>query len=107
MRGRQFLRPRVLLASLVGPLLLLGGSSSPSLEGAAPAVPDKARLARLIEQLGSDSFAEREEAEKGLQKLGLPALGALRTALVKNTDPEVRRRALRLVQMIEREEVSI
>jgi WD40 repeat protein len=47
---------------------------------------------RLIKQLGSDEFVERETATKRLQEIGDPALGALDKAAT-SADAEVRRRA--------------
>jgi HEAT repeat protein len=53
---------------------------------------DLLKLDRLVEQLGSDEFKQREEASAKLVKLGLVALPALRRAKVSD-DAEVRRRA--------------
>jgi hypothetical protein len=47
---------------------------------------------RLVRQLGSDRFEEREAASKALAAIGLPAFGALRDAL-GDEDAEIRRRA--------------
>jgi sulfatase modifying factor 1 len=55
------------------------------------------RIDRLIRQLGSESFAQREAAGKALQGIGEPALDALRKAAGTSEDIEVRRRAGRLV----------
>jgi uncharacterized protein (TIGR03067 family) len=52
---------------------------------------------RLIRQLGSRKFREREAASKALAKIGEPALDALRKAASDNADAEVRRRAAQLV----------
>ncbi len=67
----------------------------------APAA-DKAdgRIDKLVEQLGSDDFNEREKASAALDALGEPALDALRQA-AKSTDEEVRKRAETLVGKIE------
>jgi hypothetical protein len=66
-------------------------------EAAAPPVrAETATLARLIEQLGSDNFAEREEAAKALVAIGHPALAALRHASAHHPDLEVRLRAKRV-----------
>jgi hypothetical protein len=56
---------------------------------------------RLVEQLGSDQYSEREEATLALNKMGTVALGRLRKA-TRNSDPEVSRRASELVRQIER-----
>jgi sulfatase modifying factor 1 len=58
------------------------------------------RIDRLIRQLGSDSFAQREEAGKALEAVGTPALDALRKAAAGSEDLEVRRRAGRLVEEV-------
>jgi len=58
------------------------------------------KIAQWIQQLGSDSFAERNAASKALDEIGEPALEALREAM-KSRDAEVRRRATALVATIE------
>jgi hypothetical protein len=58
-------------------------------------------VARLVGQLGSDSYAEREDAVRLLDAAGGPALPALRKA-AQSDEPEVRRRAAGLVRRIER-----
>ncbi len=60
----------------------------------------QADIERLIRRLGSDSFADREEAMKELRRLGKPALEALRTAAATNRDKEIRRRAAELVDKL-------
>ena len=57
---------------------------------------DGGHIAKLIDQLGSPKFAEREDAMKELEKIGVPALPALRKA-TKSNDAETRRRAEELV----------
>src|SRR5262249_41862774 len=59
-------------------------------------------LGRLVEQLGSDTFADREKAAQALQEIGPPALPALRNALA-NRDAETRRRAGDLIRAIEKQ----
>jgi WD40 repeat protein len=70
--------------------------------GLAPAAapPYQPRVARLIEQLGSDEFALREQASRALEAVGQPALPALRQATC-HADPEIRHRAQRLLRKIE------
>src|SRR5262249_50375612 len=53
---------------------------------------DAGRIAKLIDQLGSPKFTERADAMKELEKIGVPALRALRTA-TKSNDAETRRRS--------------
>ncbi|MCI0638504.1 MAG: ankyrin repeat domain-containing protein [Gemmataceae bacterium] len=62
------------------------------------AQPDEV-IERLVKQLGSDDFREREQATKQLKETGRPALKALRNAAASN-DAEVRRRAEQLVLAI-------
>jgi hypothetical protein len=68
-----------------------------ALASAAEPPPD---IARLLEQLGSPNFEEREAASKALEKIGEPALEALRVAS-RSPDAEVRRRAAELFKAIE------
>lgn len=63
--------------------------------GAAEKV-DADQITKLIEQLGSGDFAERERAYLALDKIGADALDALRRA-TKSDDAEIRRRAEDLV----------
>jgi hypothetical protein len=75
----------------------------------APAAPptDPAAIAKLIDQLGSSEFEEREKAQKALDAIGAPALDALRKAAADpKAEPEVRMRAGRLVEIIEMRTVS-
>jgi uncharacterized protein (TIGR03067 family) len=68
---------------------------------AAPAgTPQAAEIDRLVRQLGSPQFAEREAAVARLETIGEPALEALRKA-AGSDDGEVRRRTRALVEAIE------
>ena len=58
----------------------------------APAKADSAAVAKLVAQLGSDRFEDREAACEALDALGPIALKALHSALA-NGDLETRRRA--------------
>jgi hypothetical protein len=62
-------------------------------------------VARLIGQLGSPRFTEREEAGRALDGLGPVALEALRRA-ADDRDPEVARRAAGLIRKIEKRQES-
>jgi HEAT repeat protein len=66
------------------------------LEGLGKATPDDKEIERLVKQLGSDEFKEREAASNALGKIGKPALTALRKA-AKDGDLEIRSRAARLI----------
>ena len=81
-----------LLFSLM--VLALVSSAGRGAEPAKPAVAD------MIRALGSEDYQQREAASKALGALGAPALDALRKASL-DTDPEIRRRASALVQLIE------
>jgi hypothetical protein len=85
--------PRRTLAALIIVLFHV-----PASDGRDPKAD--ARIALLITQLGSDDYQEREDATRGLQELGAPALPALRDA-VRSSDPEVNRRAALLVRRLE------
>jgi hypothetical protein len=62
--------------------------------------PNPEKIDKLVEQLGSSSFADREKAQTALEAIGAPALPALRKA-AKSDDPEVRRRAATLLGPLE------
>jgi hypothetical protein len=67
--------------------------------------PSPAEVERLVAQLGSSSYAEREAAAARLKGLGQPAHEALRRAALSK-DPEVRRRAGRLLDELLEEPFS-
>jgi tetratricopeptide (TPR) repeat protein len=62
--------------------------------------PSDEAISKLIQQLGSAEFAEREAATKRLQSIGEAALPALREAAKDNDNPEIQRRAQRLIERI-------
>ena len=75
------------------------------LAGAVPAVPPPALAQpvpaeRLVEQLGSDSYLEREAATTALEKLGPAARPALEQA-VRHANPEVGKRAVKLLAILQ------
>jgi WD40 repeat protein len=59
-----------------------------------------AMIARLVATLDSDSFTERNDAERRLQTLGSAAEAELRRALGKQPSPELRMRAQRLLRRL-------
>jgi len=61
---------------------------------------EKADADDLVSRLGANRYADREAASLALERLGRPALHALRSAR-GSRDPEVRNRATGLVQKIE------
>ena len=82
------------------PLLLSLSSLAPA---AAPdvspdpkslAVPDEAlsKARELVQQLGSEQFHEREQAERDLEKMGRTARAALLEGVNNDPSPEVRSR---------------
>ena len=79
----------ILLAAQAG--TLRGDPGKPS---------ERERIARLVQQLGDDSFAKREAAGKELDDIGEPALDALRKATASSADIEIRRRAERIAKGI-------
>ncbi|MFO0842886.1 MAG: hypothetical protein U0797_10895 [Gemmataceae bacterium] len=70
----------------------------------APA-SDPATVHKLIEQLGADSYADRDAASKALEKIGTPALEAILKA-TKSGDAEVRKRATELSGKLSRRAAS-
>jgi hypothetical protein len=76
-------------------LLLLG---TPALFAADN---DAEKIDKLIQKMGSKDFDEREAASKELEKIGEPALRALKNAVKENQSEEIRRRAKVLVETLE------
>jgi hypothetical protein len=62
---------------------------------------DKAAFASHIRGLEADSYRERELAAAALQKMGSPAVGALRSELLKPHTPDVRERIEKLTRSLE------
>jgi hypothetical protein len=92
----QRMRKRNLLPALLLGFGLLGLMALP-----APAeTADAKKIAKLIEDLGSETFTDRQKATIALDTIGEPALEALRKA-AKSSDAEVRKRAGELVSKIE------
>src|SRR2546421_7284061 len=63
--------------------------------------PAPAETERLVRQLGSTSFRERQAATRALESSGESALPPLRRAAADSRDIEVRRRAGGVVQRVE------
>src|SRR4051794_728202 len=83
----------LVLASLLLTSCLQGQDQKP------PPAP-KGDIARLIRQLGSESFALRESASKRLEERGADALEPLRQAATEADDAEVRSRAQEVAERI-------
>jgi hypothetical protein len=82
-------------------LMLPGESRGDEPARPSTVAPDQAQVERLIRQLGSTYFNEREAASRQLMKIGPPAMEALRAAAASSQDPEVRRRATNIATVIE------
>ncbi|TMQ33708.1 MAG: hypothetical protein E6K70_11650 [Planctomycetota bacterium] len=61
---------------------------------------DATEIQRLIQQLGSPKFEERQDADERLQAIGEPAWWLLRKAATANPDPQTRRQAERIAGLI-------
>ena len=85
-----------LLLILAMGLGILIGVPAPAADAVNPE-----KIQKLIAQLGSDAFEDREKASEQLDAIGAPALEALRQA-AKSKDSEVQRRAADLVSKIEK-----
>ena len=62
---------------------------------------NKAKLSALVEQLGTPSYQERKTASKALTEAGTAAIPLLVSA-VEHSDPEVRHRAISILQHFSR-----
>ena len=76
----------VILAAAV----MSAGAAKPA--ATQPTAAEKVKIDKLVAQLGSDTYAVREAAQKGLIKIGPPAMAGL-SAAVRSNDLEVRTRA--------------
>jgi tetratricopeptide (TPR) repeat protein len=98
----------LLLALALAPLAAgVAGQERPAEAGKQPPQADKQapqetpkpdELERLIQRLGSSSFADRQEATQELRRLGKAALEAVRNVAASSKDPEVRRRAAEVLE---------
>ena len=98
--ARAFASIRRLLAAPNESVTLLGRKVRPV------AAPDVNRLARLIADLDSETFATREAATKELTDVGDLAEPALRAAVEKSSSAEARRRCEVLLRKIDSAEPS-
>lgn len=75
---------------------------TPPKAGTTPdAAAQQGRVGDAVRQLGSETFRERQQAEKALRQMGADALPELRKAADESKDPEVQWRARRLIRQIE------
>lgn len=79
-------------------MAILVAATLPDVAAALPPL-SVIEIDRLVRQLGSNGYYEREAATKALQARGKPALPALRVACA-DKDAEVRKRARRLIDTI-------
>ena len=89
----------------MSPRFLVAAIFIASCVGASPA-QDLPSIDKLVEQLGSKSFPERERASKALRERGPAVLTALRKAL-ESKDEEVRKRAEVLIPPLEIDEALL
>jgi len=83
--------------------LLAGlGATLSALPGRAADKADPETIEKLVKQLSSGRFVEREKAQKQLEAIGLPALEALKKA-AETGDPETKRRAGELAAKLEKQ----
>lgn len=88
------------LFAAVGACVLVGGVAVGVAGDAGPSAP--VNVQALIDQLGSDRFADREAAAVALSQLGLVATDALKEAAARHENPEVRQRATTLLVRLKR-----
>lgn len=74
--------------------------------GRAADQADADSIDKLVKQLSSGRFAQREAAQKKLEEIGLPALSALKKA-AEEGDAETKRRAGELADKIEKKQESV
>src|SRR6516225_5418073 len=91
----------LLVLALIGVTSRVSSPEATADEG-SPKVKRDAKISRLIQQLGSELFKEREAAMRALEAIGEPAHEAVRIAAEKDQDVEIRHRAQRLLHAIER-----
>ena len=82
---------------------LLVAASLLSFAAAVPAVPPPSSVSpeHLVEQLGSDSYVEREAAMAALERVGAAAVPALEAA-TRNPNPEICKRAAEVLGTLRR-----
>jgi len=89
---------RVVILCTFFPLLAASAIRGEGKQSPRPANP--AEISRLIRQLGSNEFDEREAAGKALAAIGRPALDALLKAVAEGDDAEIHKRASALVKFV-------
>lgn len=74
-----------------------GAEPSPTPKSLEVQPEDLQRARALVQQLGSDSYTQREQAQAELAKMGRLARTALQEALARHPSPEVRQRCASLL----------
>jgi hypothetical protein len=87
------------LSLIFFPVCVLAQDKPKVPEKAPKAQSQKSQIQQLVEELGADDYHVREKAHNALEKIGKPALEALREAL-KGKDLEVSSRAQELIEKI-------
>jgi hypothetical protein len=98
------MRAPTLLLSL---LVLVGGLHAEEPSRTPPGDGNAQHIDKLIRQLGSDDFDEREKAGKALEAVGPTALEPLRKAAAQGDDAEIRRAAGELITAIEQQAQTV
>jgi WD40 repeat protein len=98
--GQAAHRPQGARQLLAWLIIVAGSTYGPGGLTAGATPPDAREIQRLITQLGSAKFNEREAASERLEAIGGPAWYSLRKAAATSADPEIRRRAEALAQSI-------
>jgi len=93
------MRKLVGLLAVLAVLALSGASAALAGEAGGQKEDAESRIPELIRQLGDEAWDKREAASKALEKIGRPALPALRKA-AESEDAEVSARAKRLIEKI-------
>lgn len=97
------MRRLLYVAAILASVLLVAADKKP-VKVKEPA-PSSAQIQLWIKQLGDDDFKVREEATRNLIEAGGVAFDALNKATISN-DVEVKQRALRITQQIEKKTVA-
>ncbi len=89
--------PAIALASI---LILAGTSFAEPPAATTPASADQI-IQNLLTRLGSDAYAEREQAQRALEKMDYHAIAALRRAAAEAQDPEIKTRLTARAEQLE------
>ncbi len=90
------LRACVAFVALVG-FVATASAADPDPKSLVVPPEDLSKARELVQKLGSESYTDRETAERGLMEMGRAARAVLLDAVNLDADPEVRARASRLL----------